>query len=244
MGVDQNRHWVCHPDRVGDLDGAAVRQTGCHHILGEVSRGISGRAIDLGRILPRERSAAVWRVATIGVHDNLAAGEAAVAVGPADDEIAGRVDQKIGWLLRHPALRQGRFNRVGDHFLDKTGSILLAIAALRIVLGGDHDLGAANRLAIDVTDRNLALRIWLQVVKLAGAAFLRKNLQYFVREVDRRGHEGILLVDLAFGAREAKHHALVTGTLFLSSFFLLCIHAHGDVRGLTVQQNFHIGPIV
>src|SRR5262245_63612333 len=94
MGVDQNRHWVCHPDRVGDLDGAAVRQTGCHHILGEVSRGISGRAIDLGRILPRERSAAVWRVATIGVHDNLAAGEAAVAVGPADDEIAGRVTRK------------------------------------------------------------------------------------------------------------------------------------------------------
>ena len=71
---------------------AAVGEAGGDDVLGEIARGIGGRAVDLGRVLAREGAAAMRGRAAIGVDDDLAAGEAAIAVGAADDELAGRVD--------------------------------------------------------------------------------------------------------------------------------------------------------
>src|SRR6478672_9764415 len=85
--VDEHRHRVGDADRVGDLDRALVGDAGRDDVLGEIARGVSGRAVDLGRILAGEGAAAVRGIAAIGVDDDLAAGEAAVAVGTADDEI-------------------------------------------------------------------------------------------------------------------------------------------------------------
>jgi hypothetical protein len=75
------------------------------HVLGEIARGISGRAVHLGRILAREGAAAMRRCATIRVDDDLAAGEAGIAIGAADHEFAGRVDVPDG-LRVDPALQQ------------------------------------------------------------------------------------------------------------------------------------------
>src|SRR6185503_13519649 len=91
VGVDQNRHRIGDADGIGDLDGALGGDTGGDHVLGEIARGIGGRAVDLGRVLAGKRAAAVRGVAAIGVDDDLAAGEAAIAVRAADHEIAGRV---------------------------------------------------------------------------------------------------------------------------------------------------------
>src|SRR5262249_59909854 len=96
-------------------------------------------------------------VPAVGVDDDFAAGETAVSIRSGDHEIAGRIDQEIGGLLRHPTFRQSRFDRVGDHLLDQPWGIFLAVAALRIVLRGDDDLRATDRLAVDVTDRDLTL---------------------------------------------------------------------------------------
>ena len=105
------------------------------------------------------------RVAAVGVDDDLAAGEAAVAVGSADHEVAGRIDQEVGRLLRHPALRQRRTLTASEIIsLIRPGVYFLPLRLLRIVLGRDHDLGAADRLAVDVADRDLALGVGLQVV--------------------------------------------------------------------------------
>ena len=164
--------------------------------------------------------------------------------GPPIDEIAGRIDQEVGRPLRHPAFRQRGFDRAGDHFLDHAGRVFLAVAALLIVLGRDHDLGAADRLAVDVAHGDLALGVGLQVEQLAGAALVGQNLQDLVREIDRRRHERILLVDFALGAGEAEHHALVAGAFFLAALFLLGVHAHGDVGRLAVQQHFDIGAVI
>ena len=95
VGVDQNRHRIGDTDRVGDLDRAALGNAGGHHVLGEIARSVGCRAVDLGRVLAGEGAAAVRRVTAVGVDDDLAPGEAAVAVGTADDEIAGRVDQEV-----------------------------------------------------------------------------------------------------------------------------------------------------
>ena len=69
-----------------------VGQAGRDDVLGDVARHVAGRAVDLRRILARERAAAVRRRAAVGVDDDLAAGDAGVAVRTADDEAAGRVD--------------------------------------------------------------------------------------------------------------------------------------------------------
>ena len=97
------------------------------------------------------------RIAAVGVDDDFAAGEATIAVRSANHEIAGRVDQEVGRLLRHPAFRQCGLDCVGDQILDHAGRIFLAVAALCIVLRRHHHLGAADRLAVDVLHRTWLL---------------------------------------------------------------------------------------
>src|SRR5260221_11603082 len=89
--LDQHRHRMRDPDRVRDLDLAAVGQTCGDDVLRHVAGGIRGRAVDLRRILAGERAAAVRRSASVRVDDDLAAGETAVAHRAADHELAGRI---------------------------------------------------------------------------------------------------------------------------------------------------------
>ena len=87
-----HRDRVRDADRVGDLHLAAVGEPGGDDVLRHVARRVGGRAVDLRRILARERAAAVAGRAAVGVDDDLAAGEAGVAHRAADHELAGRVD--------------------------------------------------------------------------------------------------------------------------------------------------------
>ena len=89
-GIDEHRHRLGDADRVGELHHAALGQAGRDDVLRDVARHVAGRAIDLRGILARERAAAVRRRAAVGVDDDLAAGDAGVAVRAADDEAAGR----------------------------------------------------------------------------------------------------------------------------------------------------------
>src|SRR6185436_13009220 len=67
--VDEHADRARDADRIGDLYFALFRQARRHDVLGDVARGISGRAIDLGRVLARKRAAAVTRIAAVGVDD-------------------------------------------------------------------------------------------------------------------------------------------------------------------------------
>ena len=106
-------------DRIRDLDLAAVGETGGDDVLRDVARGVRGRAVDLRRILARERTATVRRSAPVGVDDDLAAGQAGVAHRAADHELAGRID--VDEVLLAPArlvdelVREDRAQHVLDH---------------------------------------------------------------------------------------------------------------------------------
>ena len=78
--VDVEAERLGHADRVADLDGALVGQAGGDDVLGQVAAGVGGRAVDLGRVLAGEGAAAVRGRAAVGVDDDLAAGQAGVAV--------------------------------------------------------------------------------------------------------------------------------------------------------------------
>src|SRR5690606_7663088 len=91
------------------LDLATVSEAGRNDVLRNVTARISRRAVDLRRVLTRERAAAVAREAAVGVDDDLAAGQTAVAHRAADDETAGRVDVELR-VLRDPLRRQHRLD--------------------------------------------------------------------------------------------------------------------------------------
>src|SRR5262245_58165021 len=87
--VDHDRDRLLDADRVGDLDRAALRQTGAHDVLGDVPRRVAGGAIHLRRILAAERAAPVRRGTAVGVDDDLPSREPRIGARAADDEPPG-----------------------------------------------------------------------------------------------------------------------------------------------------------
>ena len=78
--VDVHADRLRDADRVGDLHLAALREARRDDVLRDEARVVAGRAIDLRRVLAAEGAAAVTAHAAVGVDDDLAAGEAGVAV--------------------------------------------------------------------------------------------------------------------------------------------------------------------
>ncbi|GJD75898.1 hypothetical protein CFIICLFH_4144 [Methylobacterium goesingense] len=161
--------------------------------------------------------------AAVGVDDDLAAGEAGIAVGTADDELARGVHVPDGFL-GNPVLRQG-----GEDVGLDDGAHVGGIEALVDVLGGEHDLGDAHRAAVLVAHRDLALGIGAELggVALLALARVGEVLEDLVGVVDRRRHQLGRLV-----GRVAEHDALVARALVLVAGR---VDALGDVGGLGVQ---------
>src|SRR5207245_8742610 len=84
FGVDGYIDRLRDADRIGKLHLALPRETGGDDVLRNVARSVRGRAVDLRRILARERAAAMRGRAAVCVDDDLAAGGAGIGVPPAD----------------------------------------------------------------------------------------------------------------------------------------------------------------
>src|SRR5205085_803543 len=91
--LDQHAHGFRKTDGVGKLDFTALGQASGDDVLGDVAAHVRGAAIHLARILPAERAAAMTTHAAIGIDDDLAARETAIAFGTAHDEAAGGIDK-------------------------------------------------------------------------------------------------------------------------------------------------------
>ncbi len=159
--VDIERQRLGDADRIAELDRAAAGEARGDDVLGEVAADIGGRAVDLGRVLAGERAAAVRGRAAIGVDDDLAAGEAGVAVRAADLEQPGRVDEDGVVVIGHPA----RGQHLGEHALHIVAQLRL-VGALG-VLGRDDQLHRAHRPPVLISERHLALRVRLEEVGIA-----------------------------------------------------------------------------
>ena len=148
-------------DSVGDLDLAAIREPGGDDVLRDVPRRVRARAVDLRRVLARERAAAVRRGAAVGVDDDLAPGQARVAHRPANHELAGRVDvdevRILELLLVVELLREDRAQNLLDQIrLDHR----LGVETLAVLRRDEHPLDRHRLLAtvgVDlVADRTCA----------------------------------------------------------------------------------------
>src|SRR5688572_23276518 len=141
------------PDGVRNLYQALRGETRCDDVLRDVARRIGGRTVDLGRILSGERAAPVRRRAAVGVDDDLAAGETAVALGAADFELSGRIDQIVDFSL-YQVPRQYRLDDLLDHRL-----LDLRVREAPLVLGREHHGVDGVRLAVRVPDGDLRLGV-------------------------------------------------------------------------------------
>lgn len=141
--------------------------------------------------------------ASVGVDDDLAAGQPGVALGAADLEAAGRVDDDVD-------VRRVEIDEVehrADHVLgDCRGE--LGERDARRVLGREDDGLDGPRHDSVVADGHLGLAVRAQERQLAGLPDRGQALGEAVRHPDRDGHVLGRLV-----RRESEHDALVARTL-------------------------------
>ena len=132
--------------------------------------------------------------------------------------------------LRDPALGQG----LADIGLDDLAHVGRGQRLVEM-LGREHDLGDADRLAVLVLDRDLALGVGAELGggALAGLARIGEHLEDLVGVVDRRRQQ---FRRLAAGI--AEHDALVAGAVILVAGL---VDALRDVGRLRVQQHVDLG---
>jgi hypothetical protein len=166
------------------------------------SGGVGGRAVHLGRILAGEGAAAVTGHAAVGVDDDLATGQAAVAHRAADDELAGRVDVELGVLVSH----FGRQHRLDDQLAHRFDQVLWLMSGLCWV---DSTTASTPRiLPFVVAQGDLALGVRTQPRQQCRSCAPRPGARPAGGVGDRRRHQHV-----GFVAGVAEHQALVAGAL-------------------------------
>ena len=199
-------------DRVRDLDLAAVGEAGRDDVLRDVARRVGGRAVDLRRILARERAAAVRGGAAVGVDDDLAPGQARVAHRAADHELPGRVDVDEVAVSRAASRRTGPCGRIGRSTCSIRSGLISESASRPSrccveMSTRSISTGRCRPSLVDlVAHRHLRLPVRPQVRQHVGLPHLRQPLRDAVREHDRQRHQLARLV-----RRVAEHHSLVAG---------------------------------
>ena len=109
-----------HTNGIGQLDLALVCQAGCHNVLGNIPGCVGSGAVHLGRVLAREGAAAMTAITAIGVHDDLASGQAAVTLRTADNKASGGVHKVLGVVIQQFSGNNGL-----DHIFQNVGTDLL-----------------------------------------------------------------------------------------------------------------------
>ena len=235
VGVDEHAHRAGHADGIGQLDQDFIGYAGGYQVLGDVTGHVGGAAVHLGRVLAAEGSAAVRPLPAIGVHDDLAAGQAGIAVRAADDEFPGGVHvegeipvEQGGRLVGKQGLHPGE-DDIFHIGADPRKHIL--VRGEFVVLGGQDDgMNAGGTAGLSVIFNGvLAFGIRSQVGHYLGTVVAQagQDLQGQVRQIQRQRH---VVFGVAAGVPE--HHALVTGALALPA---AAFHTPVDVRALLVQ---------
>ena len=167
------------------------------------------------------------RGTTVGVDDDLAPGQAAVALWAADDEPSGRVDQEA-----HIAFDQllGQ-HRLDDFLDDRLGQG--AVIDVGGMLGREHDGIDRVRLAVDIAQGDLRLGVRAQPGQTAVTAQVGLALDQPVGVIDGRRHQHRCLV-----AGIAEHQALVARAL-VEVDAPTFVDALGDVLALLVIGHQH-----
>ncbi len=200
FGIDMHTDRLGDTDCVSELNFAAVSQPGGDDVLGHVAGHVGSRSVDLGRVLAAEGTTAVTTPTTVGVDNDLASGQATVAMRTANDELASRVD-----VILDVALVQLGWDRRLDDFLDDE-LLDLIVRHIGTVLGTDDDRVDSNGRVAFVLDRDLALVVGTKPVDFFVEAGFGDSIDDSMRQCDRQWHQlGRIFTGVA------EHQSLVAG---------------------------------
>ncbi len=179
--------------------------------------------------------------AAIGIHDDLASGQAGIAHRTADNKTTGWVDINLGVLIH-----QFRRNDSLDHVFQnvRLNAIVADFFVIQLVgvLAADNDSVDANRLAVVIFHGYLALAIGVHPGQGAILADFRHAAGQLVGVVDGHRHQGF-----GFIAGKAKHHALVASASGFDESFVVfdcfldavLVHTARNIRALVGQRHQH-----
>lgn len=226
VSVDVDGERVGNTNGVGELDADTVAEVVGHEGLGDPAGGVGGGTVDLGAVLAGEGTASVGAPTSVGVDDDLSAGEAGVTVGSADDEAAGGVDVVDGLLIEVLGGDDGLDDVLHDVLVN------LLVGDVGLVLGGDDDGVDADgdhaAVLLLVLDGDLGLTIGAQPLEGSVLANVGETLAEAGGEEVGEGHE---LGGLIGGV--AEHDALVTSADLLDA--LVEVDALGDIGALLLD---------
>ena len=165
--------------------------------------------------------------AAVCVDNDLASGQASIAIGAADFKAASRVDVIFGFG------QQACRKQVGNNALHIIVQFrfFFALIVSRCMLRGDDDSGGGFRFAFAVVAQgNLAFRIGFKERRSAGMTVGSHAFQNLVAVIERRRHQVRSL-----RRRIAEHDSLVASTFVLvaSGVNALC-----DMRRLAMKVIF------
>ena len=214
-------------DCVCDFELASVSQASRDNVLGHPARKVSRRTVDLRRILAGKSTTTVTCPTTIGVDDDLAAGQSRVALRATNHKASSWIDQIFGLVVE----QVGR-QHLADHLFD-TKFLDRSVFHIRRMLGGNHHVFNSDGLSIDILKCHLAFYIGTQPRNADLLALARHLTEQAVCIHNRRGHQLRRLI-----AGIAEHDTLVTGALLRRVFTLGSrrIDPLRDVRGLRGQN--------
>lgn len=226
VSIDVDGERVGDTNGVGELDADTVAEVVGHEGLGDPAGGVGGGTVDLGAVLAGEGTASVGAPTSVGVDDDLSAGEAGVTVGSADDEAAGGVDVVDGLLIEVLGGDDGLDDVLHDVLVN------LLVGDVGLVLGGDDDGVDADgdhaAVLLLVLDGDLGLTIGAQPLEGSVLANVGETLAEAGGEEVGEGHE---LGGLIGGV--AEHDALVTSADLLDA--LVEVDALGDIGALLLD---------
>lgn len=226
VSVDVDGERVGNTNGVGELDADTVAEVVGHEGLGDPAGGVGGGTVDLGAVLAGEGTASVGAPTSVGVDDDLSAGEAGVTVGSADDEAAGGVDVVDGLLIEVLGGDDGLDDVLHDVLVN------LLVGDVGLVLGGDDDGVDADgdhaAVLLLVLDGDLGLTIGAQPLEGSILANVGETLAEAGGEEVGEGHE---LGGLVGGV--AEHDTLVTSADLLDA--LVEVDALGDIGALLLD---------
>jgi hypothetical protein len=230
VGVDVDGQRFGDADGVRDLHQASSREAGGDDGLGRLSGNVRSGAIDLGRILTREGTAAVRTPTPVGVDDDLSASQTGVAIRTADDEASRRV-QVVDGLVVQVLFRDDLL----DDFVHQVFRNLFVRDAFLVLRGDQHGVDAErDHGAVVVLVFDGDLRLTVRQHPRAGAVLSDdgQSVAQSVRQDQSQRHQRFVLV-----GGVTKHDTLVTGADVFQRLGAHTVDALADIRRLLVQAN-------
>ena len=100
-GIEANGDGMGMANGVGELDFHTIGEAGGDNVLGDIATHVGGAAVDFGGIFPTEGATPVATRPAVGIDDDFAAGETAIAFRSPDDEATGRINEKFCAPIEH-----------------------------------------------------------------------------------------------------------------------------------------------